>query len=107
MWISIKDTNQLPEEGKYVIAKHSRGTWIDSTDQENVNTVVVKLVKGISIAEREFMKTQELSKEESERVLTYRGEDEFGNNRKPYKWEQFGPDSFFGQDITHWMSIPE
>ncbi len=77
MW--NKTEEQLPEFGKYVIAKHNRGTWGDSTDQKNVNTVVVKLVRaGIQ-----------------------------GNNLKPYKWEEFGPDSFFGQSITHWMEIPD
>lgn len=67
-WINTK--NRLPEEGKYVIARHNRGTWKDGTDQENVNCVVVKLVKGISL-----------------------------------EWKQFGPDSFSGQTITHWMPI--
>lgn len=33
-WISTKD--KLPEEGKYVLARHNRGTWHDSTDQANV-----------------------------------------------------------------------
>ena len=45
-WINTKD--KLPEEGKYVLARHNRGTWNDSDDQENVNCVVVKLVKGLS-----------------------------------------------------------
>lgn len=38
-----------------------RGAWNDSTDQANVNCVVVKLVRGISINEREKMKKGELS----------------------------------------------
>lgn len=114
-WISTKD--KLPEEGKYVLARHNRGTWHDSTDQDNVNCVVVKLVRGISKEERELMKKGELPQTlgrgwclsegwtDTERSRVYKSEDEEGNNLVPYKWEEFGPDSFFGQTITHWMSI--
>ena len=99
-WISTKD--RLPEEGKYVLARHNRGTWHDSTDQENVNCVVVKLVRGISKEEREKMRSGEGL---IERSRLYRPEDEHGNNLVPYNWIEFGPDSFFGQTITHWMPI--
>ena len=119
-WISTKD--KLPEEGKYVLARHNRGTWNDSTDQVNVNCVVVKLVRGISMDERKLMEEGKIpSHKESgvhydgswdkpiytstERWKIYKGEDEHGNNLVSYKWEQFGPDSFFGQTITHWMPI--
>ena len=119
-WISTKD--KLPEEGKYVLAKHNRGTWHDSTDQMNVNCVVVKLVKGISKKDRQLMKEGKLpsTKEDgvryngilgkpihtkNERYNIYKSEDEQGNNLVPYNWESFGPDSFFGQTITHWISI--
>jgi len=106
-WISTKD--KLPEEGKYVLARHNRGTWNDSDDQENVNCVVVKLVKGLSKKDRQLMKEGKLPDTtiytESERYNIYKSEDEDGNNLVPYKWEMFGPDSFFGQTITHWMPI--
>jgi hypothetical protein len=119
-WISTKD--KLPKEGKYVLARHNRGTWNDSTDQANVNCVVVKLVRGISMEERKLMEEGKLpSRKEggvhydgdwdkpiytsNERWKIYKGEDEHGNNLVPYKWEEFGPDSFFGQTITHWMPI--
>lgn len=118
-WTSTKD--ELPEEGKYVLARHNRGTWHDSADQDNVNCVVVKLVKGISIEQRELMKKGELkfktvkivdasgifagSSRDIPRYNITRPEDENGNNLVPYKWETFGPDSFFGQVITHWMPI--
>lgn len=119
-WISIKD--KLPEEGKYVLARHNRGTWHDSTDQDNVNCVVVKLVKGISMEERKLMEDGKLPNPKeisvhydgswnkpiytsSERCKIYKGEDEHGNNQVPYNWQMFGPDSFFGQTITHWMPI--
>ena len=76
-WIKTKD--KLPPMGKYVLARHNRGTWHDNTDQENVNCVVVKRVKA---------KVD-------------------GWNCVKYKWEAFGPDTFFGHNITHWLPIPK
>ena len=93
-WIST--SVRLPAEGKYVLARHNRGSWIDKGDPENVNCVVVKLVRGISKKERE---------ESGEK--TYVAADEWDNNLVSYNWEQFGPDSFFGQTITHWLPIPQ
>lgn len=75
-WIDVKD--ELPPFRKYVLARHNRGTWHDSTDQENVNCVVVKRIPA-------------------------RVQD---NNLVPYEYSEFGPDHFFGQSITHWMHIP-
>lgn len=115
-WISTKD--KLPPEGKYVIAKHNRGTWIDKQDQENVNTVIVKLVRGISMDEREKMKSGDIPEtteqtwclsdgiKNTKRSSIYMPEDEQGNNLVPYYWKEFGSDSFFGQTITHWTPIP-
>jgi len=114
-WISTED--KLPKAGKYVLARHNRGTWGDKDDQENVNCVVVKLVEGITEAMRDKMKQGMLPDYEvqssfsshplkSKRSQIYRSEDEHGNNLKPYYWSQFGPDSFFGQSITYWMYIP-
>jgi hypothetical protein len=116
-WISTND--RLPEEGKYVLAKHTRGTWHDSQDQENVNCVVVKLVKGLSKEDRERMKKGEIKETfekgwclsegwaDHKRSSTYRACDEDGNNQRPYNWQSFGADSFFGQDISHWCEIPK
>lgn len=108
-WISTKDS--LPEPGKYVLAKHSRGTWNDSDDKENVNAVVVKLVMGLTMEERQSPlngRSDRLSEwsYDYQRKKVYKSEDENGNNLVGYNWQQFGPDSFFGQDISHWMSIP-
>lgn len=117
-WVEIKSENDLPEEGKYVIAKHNRGTWKDSNDQENVNTVVVKLVRGISLKEREEMRGTDKDYQYHEpkdygdckisglRSDVYKMGDEQSNNIVPWAWDSFGVDSFFGQSITHWMLIP-
>ena len=119
-WISTKD--KLPDECKYVLARHSRRNWHDSDDQANVNCVVVKLVKGISKNDRQLMKVTKLPtiKEqgvyddgswdnpifiENERHNVYKSEDEHANNLVPYNWRTFGNDSFFGQTITHWTPI--
>jgi hypothetical protein len=93
----IKTSDQLPPEGKYVLCRHNRGTWHDPSDQDNVNCVVLKMKKGISMEERKNMK--------SVRGLEYHAEDEFGNNKVPYSFKEFGSDNFYGQTITHWMPI--
>ena len=97
-WIDIKD--KLPPENRYVIAKHNRDSWFDRDDQDNVNTVIVKMIRGVSIEEREQMNGSEESK-------VFSSADEDGNNLKPYCFDTFGCDSFFGQSITHWMLIPK
>jgi hypothetical protein len=116
MW--IKTSDRLPPEGKWVFARHNRGTWIDSFDQANVNCVVVKLQQGITEEERQEMKAgrrpDPASKYWSEsegwhdvsRSRMYSFGDVHGNNLVPYAWETFGPASFNGQEITHWMVIP-
>lgn len=92
----IPTSKLLPPVGKYVLARHNHGNWIDKNDPENVNCVVVKLVKGLSREERK--KTG---------YKTYVAADQWDSNKVPYNWEQFGPDSFFGQTITHWCPIPK
>lgn len=97
-WISTED--RLPEPGKYVLARHDRGTWVDDTDQENVNCVVVKLKFGISISQRDALPDYD------QRKNRYTADDEHGNNLVPYSFHGFDSDDFSGQSITHWMPIP-
>jgi hypothetical protein len=109
MWIKAED--RLPEEGKYVLARHSRGTWIDRGDPENVNCVVVRLQRGITLAEREKLRNGAPLPGakgwggDAPRWATHYSADEGSNNRKPYCWKEFGPDCFFGQDIIAWQPI--
>jgi hypothetical protein len=98
-WVNVSDA--LPEEGKYVLARHTLGTWHDSTDQENVNCVIVKLIKGISSEEREV-----LLNEGNQRGCIFTSSDEHGNNRRPYSWVSFGPMGLFGQEVSHWQPLP-
>lgn len=113
------DVSQLPPEGKYVLAMHNRGTWKDEEDPINVNCIVVKLIKGVSEEGRQkmqnglmpdpFIKSYNGFFEPvfHNRSKIYRPEDQHGNNGYPYYWDQFGPDSFFGQDIIKWCELPE
>lgn len=42
------------------------------------------------------------------RSSLYYGADEHGNNRKPYCWiANGGPMTWFGQEVSHWMPLPE
>lgn len=95
-WISVKDG--LPKEKTYVLAIHNRENRVDPDDQQGVSTVVVKLIKGISEKERAQMS-------DCTRKQKYIRSDEGGNNKRPYCWEQFGADHFFGQVITYWKPI--
>lgn len=76
-WIAVID--KLPPLNKYVLCLHARFTWIDKDDPYKVNAIVLKRIE---------------AKEE-------------GNNKRPYSYNEFGPDSFFGQDILYWAEIPE
>lgn len=96
----IKTTDRLPPEKKYVLGIYAGTNWHDSDDPKGVNFVVVKLVYGISIKERERMG------ESNARKRRYTFGDEHGNNLRPYEWNTFGPSQFFGQDISYWMYIP-
>ena len=106
-WVEINSEKDLPKEGKYVIAKHNKGTWHDDDDQENVNTVIVKLVRGISEEEREEIRgtKKDLLEGNILRSDIYKQGDEHWNNAVPWAWETFGSDTFFGQEITHWTEI--
>ena len=78
MWTQSSD--KLPPEGKYVLGRYNGGNWHDSTDQENVNVVVVKLECGLEWANN-------------------------GNNIPAYRWHSSSM-NHFGQDITEWHNIP-
>lgn len=97
MWIST--TEQLPEEGKYVLARYNGENWIDSDDPDNLNCVVVKLEKGISEEERQRLP------DDDKRKKIYKAGDQYGNNLLPYRWITFGPSRFFSTQISYWQPI--
>lgn len=95
------DKGQLPENNTYVLCHHTRGTWRDSTDQAGCEWVVLKFIKGLSAEDRNKLP------ENDDRKKRWSKEDEGFNNLKPYCWQEFGPDCFFGQDIDKWCHLPD
>lgn len=100
-WIKIFSIDDLPPANKYYFVKLNINNWHDSDDQENVTTKVAKLCRGLSIEERSKLPSTHPNK------YKIRSCDEDGNNLVPYNWEQFGPGSYFGQDVSHYAYIPE
>lgn len=76
-WISVDD--QLPKAGRYVLVHLTIHNWDDHTDKLGCYFVVAK------------------------RTRREAGEP---NNLRPFQWEQFGPETHFGQDVDYWMEIP-
>ena len=104
-WISVEE--RLPEEGKYVIV------WVGSVQ-------VARIEKGITEEERQKMKNGEVEDRIEygwsqstgfmplKRSNLYKACDVHGNNRVPYCWKaNGGPMEWFGQNVTHWMPLPE
>jgi hypothetical protein len=98
-WISCDE--QLPENRQLVII------YAPKAHMSKIN--ICRFERGISAKEREELR---LSGDENlvARGRAYSGADEHANNRKPYKWDVQGKrvhGSYFGQDVTHWMPIPD
>ena len=67
---------------------------------------VAKCVYGISEQERDRLsKSDKLS--DTYRALLYKLGDEGGNNKKPYEFVCWGPDSYKGQEVDIWCELPE
>lgn len=108
-WISVDE--RLPKEKQYVLI------WLWSGSAQ-----VARIEKGISMSERAKMRRGEIenplisvsnSPFDTGRKAVYRGNlyygaDEHGNNKKPYRWvANGGPMTWFGQEVSHWMPLPE
>ena len=108
-WISTQD--RLPQEGRYVLAKHNKTTWRDSDDQQNVNCVVAKRKEHFSLYYKgvdeelppncEYMHSQFVDGGKSS-IDIFKVKDS-----GYYVWETFGASSFSDKEITHWMAIPK
>lgn len=109
-WVDIRSKLDLPPENKYVLAKVENAPWFDDDDQDNVNTVVVKLKKGITMKERESMigtdKDYHIYKNGPLRSSIYQSCDEYGNNVFPWSWSAFGGITFPSQSISKWCNVP-
>ena len=85
-WISVKD--RLPEDGQTVLAYWGNGHF----KEKHISVLIhrkgrtAEQINGIGISNC----------------------DEWGNNKRPYCWDKpIGPGSYFGQDVTHWLPLPE
>lgn len=92
--------HELPPEGVYVLAHHTRDTHHDPQDKEGCRWVVVKLVRGISLSDRKALP------QSSRRKHTWMPADEQGDNQRPYIWRLFGSGTFRGQEIDKWCHLP-
>lgn len=104
-WIPV--TERLPKENEYVLI------WCGSHQ-------VAEIVIGISEEVRAAMKRGELPDpaeycwsltdgwKARRRSSIYGFGDVHGNNKVPYAWRaDGGPMKWNGQDVTHWMPLPE
>lgn len=103
-WVPV--TERLPEEKEYVLI------WCGECQ-------VARIEKGITEEQREAMKRGELDDPcvtgwtlssgyfTLKRSQSYEACDQQGNNKVPYCWYSNGPMQWFGQEVTHWMPLPQ
>lgn len=97
-WIAVEDG--LPEDGQAVLVRYKGDNWkrthtlADGSTRLNWRWQAASFVRGRTA-------------EECRALNLYRGRDQFGNNLVPYCWEEFGPGTLFGQDVTHWAAITD
>lgn len=96
---------QMPPANQYVLIFVPDSPWIDSSDQYGVFWKVAKCVYGISAEDRKKLAESD-NPTERERAKRFYPEDEQGNNEKPYRFKEFGPGSFFGQEVDLWCELP-
>ena len=96
-WISVEDA--LPDEGPFVLVLVR--TVRDSRDEHGSRHRVMRIRKGLTAEER---KAAEVKQGYSR---PYGNADQHENNRVPYKWQDAGACNSFGQEVTHWMPLPE
>ena len=117
--------DKLPKNNQYVLIHLTITNWGDNDDPHgNRYWRVAKFVKGISEEDRLKMKSGDTDdpaetwytcptppgdwiEHKSKRSSVYKSGDVCGNNLVPYKWDEFGPSSHFGQDVDYWCELPE
>ncbi len=102
MKIHYPDQDDLPGDNSYVLAWVPSRPWNDSHDPEGLRFWrVLKFQRGITQAEREALPYRD------KRKKIFRGCDEWDNNKCGYNWQEFGPGSYFGQEVKAWIDLSE
>ena len=96
---------QMPPANQYVLIFVPDSPWIDSADQYGAFWKVAKCVYGISAEDRKKLAESD-NPADRKRAKIICSEDEHGNNEKPYYFDEFGPGSFFGQEVDLWCELP-
>lgn len=97
----IHTSEDLPSNNQYVLIHLTIDNWGDMDDPNGDRYWrVAKFKRGLSDEERSLLP------DDDRRKITYRGEDQWANNLVPYCWDEFGPDSHFGQDVDLWHELP-
>jgi len=98
-WISVDDA--LPKDRQAVLFRYSRdnhhlkGTLANGERFERWHWAAGWISYG---------KTKE---EVAKGGGSFCGDDQMGNNKRPYSWQTFGPGSYWGQEVTHWAAITD
>ena len=94
-------SKELPIDNSVVLIYVPYRPWECSTVVGDIHYKVAIFRKGISQKERKELP------DSNKRKHIIRGCDEYGNNLKPYGFEEWGPGSFFGQEVKAWTYIEE
>lgn len=87
-WISCEE--RLPQDGQHVLAyRPDSNHFVDLGTPVNICLV--------------FFKRGRIYKEGDCKVSHG---DQWGNNLRPYCWDEHGAMSYFGQEMSHWMPLP-
>jgi hypothetical protein len=89
-WISVEDA--LPEQDQRVLVFTPK-----------TNLFIGSPVRIYTMHFRSGRTKQELEQVERPAIGA---EDEHGNNQRPYCWSCENSGSFFGQEVSHWMPLP-
>lgn len=106
-WISAEDRSPEEKEREFVLV------WCGKIE-------IARIRKGITEEQRQKMRNGELPNTDElyfnntngyhyiKRSEVIKPCDLWGNNLVPYCWEiQGGLQTIFGQDVTHWMPLPQ
>ena len=97
-WVPCEEA--LPQNGQAVLVRYAADNWLrdhtlaDGQKRKHWRWQAAQFIRGRSAAN-------------ARRMGVYRMQDEFGNNQRPYCWDEFGPGSLFGQNVTHWAAISD